>query len=169
MPNHTDNRVILSHADSQMIDDIYNVMNTDNTELCHYLIPEPRDDENEPTSGWYDWRLENWGTKWDVYETRCDRIDANTLQLYFYTAWSPPFPVFDKLVDMGFEVTARYLDEGWGYIGEYTGGFAHKMESGDWSTTDVESVVEDYPELDYEFGISERIAEYAEENEDAVT
>jgi len=171
MPNHTDNRVILSHADSQMIDDIYNVMNTEGTELCHHLIPEPRDDENEPTSGWYDWRLENWGTKWDVYETHCTRIDANTLNLTFYTAWSPPIPVFDKLVDMGFEVTARYLDEGWGYIGEYTGGFAHKMESGDWHTTDVESVVTEYPELDYEFGISESIAEYAlynEENDDAV-
>ena len=171
MPNHTDNRVILSHADSKMIDDIYNVMNTDDTELCNHLIPEPRDDAGEPTSGWYDWRLENWGTKWDVYETGCDRIDANTLQLYFYTAWSPPFPVFDKLVDMGFEVTARYLDEGWGYIGEYTGGFAHKMESGDWCTTDVESVVTEYPELDEEFSISECIAEYAlynEENDNAV-
>jgi hypothetical protein len=161
MPNHTDNRVILSHDDSQMIDNIYNVMNTENTELCHHLIPEPRDDENEPTSGWYEWRLENWGTKWDVYEAHCTRIDANTLHLNFYTAWSPPIPVFDKLVDMGFEINARYLDEGWGYIGEYT-------DDDDWFTTDVESVVEDYLDLDLEFGISEYIAEYAEENEDAV-
>ncbi len=117
-PNHTDNRVILSHDDSQMIDNIYNVMNTENTELCHYLIPEPRDDENEPTSGWYDWRIENWGTKWDIYNATCDRMDANTLVLNFYTAWSPPIPIYDKLTDMGFEVTERYLDEGWGYIGE---------------------------------------------------
>ena len=29
MPNHTDNRVILSHDDSQQIDMIYNVMNTE--------------------------------------------------------------------------------------------------------------------------------------------
>ena len=156
MPNHTDNRVILSHADSQMINDIYNVMNTENTELCHHLIPEPRNDENEPTSGWYEWRLENWDTKWDVYETHCTRIDANTLNLNFYTAWSPPISIFDKLVDMGFEINARYLDEGWMYIGEYTHG-------DDWCTTDVESVVEDYPDLDLEFGIGERIAEYAEE------
>ena len=164
MPNHTDNRVILSHDDSQQIDMIYNVMNTEGTELCHHLIPEPRDDENEPTSGWYEWRLENWGTKWDVYETQCTRINANTLQLYFYTAWSPPIPVFDKLVDMGFEINARYLDEGWGYIGEYTDG-------DDWCTTDVESVVEDYPELDFEFSISEHIADnalYTEEIDNAV-
>ncbi len=155
MPNHTDNRVILSHADSQMIDDIYNVMNTENTELCHHLIPEPRNDENEPTSGWYEWRLENWDTKWDVYETHCTRIDANTLNLNFYTAWSPPISIFEKLVDMGFEINARYLDEGWMYIGEYTHG-------DDWCTTDVESVVEDYPDLDLEFGIGE----FIEENND---
>ena len=178
MPNHTDNRVILSHADSQQIDMIYNIMNTEDTPLCQTLIPMDEKlleisgiSDNYEVQGWYEWRLDNWGTKWDVYETHCTRIDANTLNLTFYTAWSPPIPVFDKLVDMGFEVTARYLDEGWGYIGEYTGGFAHKMESGDWHTTDVESVVTEYPELDYEFNISECIAEYAlytEENNDAV-
>ena len=159
MPNHTDNRVILSHNDSQMIDNIYNVMNTEDTELCHYLIPEEPDHAGEPRGDWYNWRLNNWGTKWDVYETHCTRIDANTLQLYFYTAWSPPIPVFDKLVDMGFEVNARYLDEGWMYIGEYT-------EGEDWCTDDVESVVNDYPELDDEFGISEYIYLTAKEDDD---
>ena len=160
MPNHTDNRVILSHDDSQMIDDIYNVMNTEDTELLNHIIPMPP--EEELASGWYEWRLKNWGTKWDVYETRCDRIDANTLQLYFYTAWSPPIPVFDKLVDMGFEVTARYLDEGWGYIGEFTGGSDTQPFAQDWYTDDVESVIANYPELDYEFGIGERMKEMKE-------
>lgn len=159
MPNHTDNRVILSHDDSQMIDKIYNVMNTENTELLNHIIPMPP--EEEIASGWYDWRLDNWGTKWDIYETHCTRIDANTLQLNFLTAWSPPILVYDKLVDMGFEVNARYLDEGWGYIGEYNDG-------DDWTTTDVESVVEDYPELDFEFSISEHIAEYAQYKEEIV-
>jgi hypothetical protein len=69
-------------------------------------------------------------------------------------------PVYEKLTEMGFEVTARYLDEGWMFIGEYTDGE-------DWCTDDVESVVNDYPELDDEFGISEYLAEYAEENENA--
>jgi len=173
MPNHTDNKVILSHADSKMIDDIYNVMNTDDTELLNHLIPMPKElegtsgfDENGVT-GWYEWRLQNWGTKWDIYDAHCDRIDANTLQLYFNTAWSPPIPVFDKLVDMGFEVTARYLDEGWMYIGEYTGGFAHMTEPNDYCVDDVEKVITEYPELDEEFGISEMIAEMKEEEGDA--
>ena len=159
MPNHTDNRVTLYHKDSQQIDMIYNIMNTPDTPLCQTLIPMDEallDNDAHADDGWYTWRLQNWGTKWDVYESHCTRFDANTLQLTFYTAWSPPIPVFDKLVDMGFEVTARYLDEGWGYIGEYVNG-------DDWCTNDVESVAEHYPELDEEFGISERIAEYQDE------
>jgi len=159
MPNHTDNRVTLYHKDSQQIDMIYNIMNTDDTPLCQTLIPMDEallDNDAHAGDGWYTWRLQNWGTKWDVYESHCTRFDANTLQLYFYTAWSPPMPIYDKLVDMGFEVTARYLDEGWGYIGEYVSG-------DDWCTDDVESVAEHYPELDEEFGISELIAEYQDE------
>ena len=159
MPNHTDNRVILYHKDSQQIDMIYNIMNTEDTPLCQTLIPMDEallDNDAHADDGWYTWRLQNWGTKWDVYETHCTRMYANTLALNFYTAWSPPIPVYDKLVDMGFQVNARYLDEGWMYIGEY-------IDGEDWCTDDVESVAEHYPELDEEFGISERIAEYEEE------
>jgi hypothetical protein len=159
MPNHTDNRVILYHKDSQQIDMIYNIMNTPDTPLCQTLIPMDEallDNDAHADDGWYTWRLQNWGTKWDVYETHCTRMYANTLALNFYTAWSPPIPVYDKLVDMGFQVNARYLDEGWMYIGEY-------IDGEDWCTDDVESVAEHYPELDEEFGISERIAEYEEE------
>ena len=150
MPNHTDNRVILSHADSQKIDDIYNVMNTDDASLLQHIIPM---NESLLDGGdWYEWRLDNWGTKWDIYETHCTRIDANTLQLNFLTAWSPPIPVFDKLTDMGYKINARYLDEGWMYIGEYTDGI-------DWSTADIESIGKVRPELDDEFGISEMMQE----------
>ena len=150
MPNHTDNRVILSHADSQKIDDIYNVMNTDDASLLQHIIPM-----NEALldgGDWYEWRLDNWGTKWDIYETHCNRIDANTLSMTFYTAWSPPIPVYDKLTDMGYEIDAKYLDEGWMYVGEY-------VDGDDWSTDDIESISEVRPELADEFDISEMMQE----------
>ncbi len=43
---------------------------------------------------WYEWRLDNWGTKWDAYETRVDHLqdDPKLLRLRFLTAWSPPVP-----------------------------------------------------------------------------
>jgi hypothetical protein len=154
MPNHTDNRVTLSHKDPQMIDYIYNIMNTEDTELLNHIIPMPP--EEELASGWYEWRTENWGTKWDIYESHCDRIDANTLHLYFNTAWSPPIPVFHKLVDMGFDINAQYFDEGWLFIGQFT---ADDGVVDDFYTSDVENVRDSYPELDEEFGISEMLEE----------
>jgi hypothetical protein len=120
-------------------------MNTDDASLLQHIIPM---NESLLDGGdWYEWRLDNWGTKWDIYDTHCNRIDANTLSMTFYTAWSPPIPVFDKLTDMGFDIHARYLDEGWMYVGEY-------VDGDDWSTADVENVGEVRPELDDEFDIT---------------
>lgn len=41
---------------------------------------------------WYDWCVENWGTKWDA--SRC-KSDQNTI--IFETAWATPEPIFEKL------------------------------------------------------------------------
>ena len=88
----------------------------------------------------------------DIYETHCPRIDANTLSMTFLTAWSPPIPVYDKLTDMGFDVHARYLDEGWMYVGEYD-------DEGGWFTEDFDTLADVRPDLDDEFGITEMMQE----------
>lgn len=139
MPNHTDNRVILSHPDSKKIDDIYNVMNTEDTPLCQTLIPMPEDTED-----WYSWCVKNWGTKWDIYEGKCDRMDANTLVMTFYTAWSPPIPVFNELVRRGFDIDARYLDEGWLFIGQF---YAQDGKVDDFCKSDIKEAIKQLPEL----------------------
>ena len=38
---------------------------------------------------WYNWRVANWGTKWDCYDLSIDE-DEQELNLEFNTAWSPP-------------------------------------------------------------------------------
>ena len=38
---------------------------------------------------WYNWRVANWGTKWDCYDLSIDE-DEQELNLQFNTAWSPP-------------------------------------------------------------------------------
>lgn len=35
---------------------------------------------------WYEWALENWGTKWGTYD---HEWDEGTMILHFQTAWSP--------------------------------------------------------------------------------
>ena len=62
-------------------------------------------------SSWYDWSLENWGTKWNVYET-----DFDEEYLDFQTAWDTPLPIFEKMANLNpdtwFQV--KYCDEAMG-------------------------------------------------------
>jgi hypothetical protein len=65
---------------------------------------------------WYDWAIENWGTKWNACNVEIDDISEadNSLEIAFETAWSPPFPVFQaiaaKFTHLNFEFT--WSDEG---------------------------------------------------------
>ena len=49
------------------------------------------------TSDWYDWCVENWGTKWDAVEVH---FSYGNTGIYFETAWSPPIPIFKKLAEI---------------------------------------------------------------------
>jgi hypothetical protein len=85
--------------------------------------------------GWYDWRVNNWGTKWDVCEVEIDEEIANDQGRFLFdadskswfefrcwTAWGPPVPVWDKLHELGVKVHATYQDEGGMFEGEYIDG-----------------------------------------------
>jgi len=39
---------------------------------------------------WYDWRLQNWDTKWDAYDVEVTDDDPDQLEVTFNTAWCPP-------------------------------------------------------------------------------
>ena len=39
---------------------------------------------------WYDWRVQNWDTKWDAYDLEISDDDEDQLEVTFNTAWSPP-------------------------------------------------------------------------------
>lgn len=66
---------------------------------------------------WYDWKIENWGTKWNAYDQPEDGfcIDCDTFE--FQTAWSSPAIlikiVSEKLPGAIFEI--KYADEYIGY------------------------------------------------------
>lgn len=36
---------------------------------------------------WYNWSLNNWGTKWDAYNQNITELDDETIQIEFQTAW----------------------------------------------------------------------------------
>ena len=48
---------------------------------------------------WYDWRLQNWDTKWDAYDVVVTDDDPDCTEIEFNTAWSPPEAICSALRD----------------------------------------------------------------------
>ena len=46
---------------------------------------------------WYDWRCENWDTKWDAYDVTVTDDDPECLEIEFNTAWSPPTAICNQI------------------------------------------------------------------------
>ena len=115
-------------------------------------------------SGWYDWCVANWGTKWDVDANNPAEIEDDGLSFsaLFDSAWSPPIGVMEALVEQGFEVTLYYYEPGMGYCGKWEDGVDDYCEYGGETSETVRAAIGD--ELDDMFGISESMAEYEEEN-----
>ena len=48
-------------------------------------------------TGWYDWQVYNWGTKWETSDCYLDYLDEESASWYFSTAWSPPEGIYNEL------------------------------------------------------------------------
>ena len=46
---------------------------------------------------WYNWRVQNWDTKWDAYDVEVVDPDPENLEIEFNTAWSPPEAICNAL------------------------------------------------------------------------
>lgn len=117
---------------------------------------------------WYDWQVANWGTKWDITFDSVERMDDNTVQASFDSAWSPPVNAYEKLCALGFEIEAYYNEPGMAFCGKWSGNEDsfdddYYEYSGENSET-VREVIGD--ELDDYFGISEDMKQWEEECED---
>jgi hypothetical protein len=107
MPNWTKNIVKLkgSKQDIQSIKDLILSFAHDSSvgdERIFFdfnkVIPMP--EEYNEGDKWYDWRVENWGTKWNSDETEIIKDTPTELELIFNTAWSHPNKILSKLNDM---------------------------------------------------------------------
>lgn len=64
-------------------------------------------------SDWYNWSLQNWGTKWDVSEVYVNNIDDkeknSEISYIFNTAWSPCIPVVEVMSEQYRDLVIKYL------------------------------------------------------------
>jgi len=71
---------------------------------------------------WYDFRVDKWGTKWDISEISNIDIQQDSALLYFDTAWSTPEPIIKELSILypSLNFNLKYADEDFGYnVGIY--------------------------------------------------
>lgn len=90
------------------------------------LVPTPANvyqgdlgssEETDFPLNWNAWNRENWGTKWNAYDTKIGR-EGERAFIQFNTAWSYPFPVicaFANTFQIPFETC--YFDEGHNFWG----------------------------------------------------
>ena len=184
MPNWCNNVVEIKHTDPAMIERVREAFNKG--ALLNEFIPCPaelhehdapvRDGElakrfveQYGASDWYNWQVQNWGTKWDIGADGYEADDMGTdhghgLILTFDSAWSPPTGAYERLMELGFTIKAYYYEPGMCFAGIWEDGDDDFYE---YTDMDSNEVAEEFPrELDEMFCISESMAEWEEENLD---
>ena len=69
---------------------------------------------------WYNWSIENWGTKWEPSEGGLSHCSPCELEAAFDTAWSPPIPWLQKVSEKykNLKFALEYSEEGNGFEGK---------------------------------------------------
>ena len=177
MPNWCDNSISISHADPAMMQRLDNAFKEG--KFLNEFVPCPielldevaigegyheRNEAHEAAniekfghSSWYTWRIENWGTKWEISEGEFDYDpETNSATGWFQSAWSPPVTAMEALTDLGFIVELRYREEGMSFVGEYTSEdgddcYNVDFEDEDWRDSIPQNLIDDFNlEEDYE-------------------
>ena len=196
MPNWCNNSINISGS-TETIKTLWDEANKEGSGLLDAMKPMPKelDGTTSPTpqegqagykgpqpkidgfDNWYDWRVKNWGTKWDIDPKEGLEFTDNgdgTAQIsgWFESAWAPPIQAYDTFLDDmdGCSLTADYHEPGMDFAGFYDNGDDQYMEGlGEWCEAVVKGTcaLGDTPELfqklDDEFELVENAREWIEE------
>lgn len=159
MPNWCANKLTVSHKDPRKIK--LAVLAFNDGKLCETFVPLPNDEWN------YDFCVSNWGTKWDVTGDVVEQL-TNQATFYFDSAWAPPIEVYRAMCAAGYEVDAMYDEPGMAFCGRVTGDENDFDDDyREYANADVDEVRTIVGEdIDEEFGITERMAEWESYRDD---
>jgi hypothetical protein len=138
MPNWCNN-VITLQGPQGLIDRAKRAI--ERNELCNEFFSMPgelRDttspsDSDDPATkalierygyaNWYDFAVNEWGTKWDTCDGTIQEEGPGYIVASFDTAWSPPIALMEKLPGHGFDsVVLDYVEFGMNYVGQWNNG-----------------------------------------------
>lgn len=144
MPNHCNNQLTLANGGNIL--DVLNPYLIDAGEMgggyreyeFDFQSVIPMDDELLKTNDWYNWRVQNWGTKWGGYD---GSFNDDQSVFAFDTAWAPPLPIIKKLAELtGESFVLQYIEYGMFFCGKYT---ASPTEDYDEYYADIKSAPEE--------------------------
>jgi len=124
------------------------------TLLFHKIIPEPVNDKGEPAEDWYNFRVNNWGTKWEpnTYSFEASASDKSNLDdgyisIGMDTAWTPPMGIIRKLSELFPEAEFRisYVEPGCCFMGEEH--FSNGEQTYEMYSEDISKIKEKYPQF----------------------
>jgi hypothetical protein len=120
MPNWCSNRAVIT-GPAPVIREIIEVLNQDDSPLLNWMVPRPEAEED-----WYNWNINNWGTKWDISDIYFEnQMEEDSIEFSFCSAWSPPIEAFENwaISDGRVQFRLEYWEPGAGFVGshEYDG------------------------------------------------
>ena len=192
MPNWCDNHISITGPNSVM-DKLEKVIQTEEG-LLQFMLPMPKElaDTTSPfpkdatpeqkaqriknldkygSDNWYDWRNENWGTKWDVneyygFDRQYINDDESQISVGFSSAWGPPLQAFQEFIDKHPVILeARYYEPGCDFMGIWDNGDDTCYECSKYGSDDDFWKSGDGAILDESFNIVENLIQWEEEQE----
>ena len=125
MPNWCQNVMYIKNATPKLREAI------EDGRLCDFIKPMPKEleDTTSPSDGlnWYDWRVENWGTKWDINVPIVQDDEDDTLVVTFDTAWGPPCEMWREM-SKKFDFEAYFVEYGMMFFGSFIEGTEWSQE-----------------------------------------
>lgn len=143
MPNWCSNIIEIQGTKEQINKFVFFLDEHNGKEWFNFFKSTPTELKED---GWYEWNVENWGTKWncdaqDWIKVENPNGDEASVSFWFDSAWSPPVALYEHIEsNTQLTVTASYLEEGMSFVGEFKDGSDNYYEY-----TDLESL-EDIPE-----------------------
>ena len=182
MPNWCNNTITLTGPKAK-ITKIYEKAKEDNallqqlypmpTQLEGTTSPAPKEGKVQPLvdghDNWYDWRVDNWSTKWDVdadyleLEVHGDRA---TISGWFDSAWSPPIGAYEHFLTENEDchISSMYYEGGMDFAGKWEDFQDMTVTPGDFTADEMEDPNSGLIyEINENFNMSEWLREYEEE------
>ena len=117
MANNIANKLVINATTEEEIEKFLSaIIGVEKDEFLHIdferILPTPECLLKCESIDWYDWRINNWGTTWNAYDTDIDCCDGSVV-LSFYTANHGVIPVIKKLIEMfpNLEFIYKFADE----------------------------------------------------------